>query len=236
MVSKRKIKEIAEKYAKKARTGRRYNVSRMPLYSSMALVPPRQRQSLRYVEYFNLDPGASGYSTYVFSANGLYDPNITGAGHQPRGFDQYMALYNQYKVISSSITMSWANNNSSANGENLICAVFPCKQAAPTITYPYDLIEPKGCKYDTFCPGTTITTIQKRKIRNFVNIAQFSGYPSDALDDDVLRGNSGTNPTYQIYWIVAFGSDGGTNITSTNFIAEIEYFVEFTQPEQVGAS
>lgn len=43
----------------------------------------------RYVEGFiDLNPGALGSNApYTFSANGLYDPNITGSGHQPIGFD-----------------------------------------------------------------------------------------------------------------------------------------------------
>lgn len=34
----------------------------------------------------------------AFRLNSLYDPNFTGTGHQPLGFDQYAALYNYYRV------------------------------------------------------------------------------------------------------------------------------------------
>lgn len=41
--------------------------------------------------------------TQIFSANGLYDPDSTGIGHQPRGYDQIMALYDHYVVTRAKI-------------------------------------------------------------------------------------------------------------------------------------
>ena len=53
---------------------------------------------LRYVEKINM--GSIGASSNVvqnqFIANGAYDPNFTGTGHQPRGFDQF----NEYTTTS----------------------------------------------------------------------------------------------------------------------------------------
>lgn len=48
---------------------------------------------------------------YVYTTNGLYDPNTTGIGHQPTGFDQLMALYNEYVVIGSTIKVSFTNSD-----------------------------------------------------------------------------------------------------------------------------
>ena len=49
---------------------------------------------------------------YQFNLNSVFDPNRTGLGHQPYGFDQLAALYNRYRVISCSyvINVSSANN------------------------------------------------------------------------------------------------------------------------------
>ncbi len=57
---------------------------------------------LAYGDAFGLAAHASltSYtgSEYVFRLNSLYDPDLTGTGHQPYGFDQFAALYSRYKV------------------------------------------------------------------------------------------------------------------------------------------
>lgn len=56
--------------------------------------------SLHYSEQFRLTPSTSA-AYYLFRANDLFDPNYTGTGHQPLGFDQYMLFYNHFVVLSS---------------------------------------------------------------------------------------------------------------------------------------
>jgi len=47
-----------------------------------------------------LDIGESGNVTaeYSMALNGIFDPDLTGTGHQPRGRDQYATLYAGYLV------------------------------------------------------------------------------------------------------------------------------------------
>jgi len=66
------------------------------------LFPPQYRCTLRYHEITTVVPGAVTY--YQVKCNSLYDPNSTGTGHQPQGFDQLMGLYDHYTVLKSKIT------------------------------------------------------------------------------------------------------------------------------------
>lgn len=59
---------------------------------------------LRYCDVFTFS-GATG-SNNNYSANDCYDPDITGAGHQPRGFDQWSQFYKRYAVIGSNIRIT----------------------------------------------------------------------------------------------------------------------------------
>lgn len=60
----------------------------------------------RYAESFQVQPGTtSTLGTYQFRCNGMYDPNYSGAGHQPFGFDQMCTFYKKYTVIGSKITV-----------------------------------------------------------------------------------------------------------------------------------
>lgn len=62
--------------------------------------------TLRYTDYLSINPGVSTAGTYAFVANGLWDPNFSGTGHQPMGFDQMMTFYNHFEVIGSKIKFS----------------------------------------------------------------------------------------------------------------------------------
>ncbi len=67
--------------------------------------PLRYLCRLRYAQTKLYTTGASGVSgtENAFSLNSLYDPDITGVGHQPYGFDQVAALYSNYLVTAVDI-------------------------------------------------------------------------------------------------------------------------------------
>jgi hypothetical protein len=74
---------------------------------------------MRYTEYLELDPtNAGAIEIHQFRANSIYDPNLTGAGHQPLGHDQWQTFYDRYTVIGSKINimaMSKTENNTVPN-------------------------------------------------------------------------------------------------------------------------
>lgn len=63
-----------------------------------------------YAEKFTINPPAAGLlGGYVFSLNNLFDPNVTGTGHQPVNYDQYALMFQTYQVyrVEAKITV-WA--------------------------------------------------------------------------------------------------------------------------------
>lgn len=79
--------------------------------------PPRIVTKLRYADTFNLSSSSGALAKWVLSMNGLYDPDITGSGHQPLYFDTYASIYNHYAVVSSKLTVSFANMYTSTAAE-----------------------------------------------------------------------------------------------------------------------
>lgn len=78
---------------------RRFGAVRRPrVVVNRALHPIPQRfiTKMKYSEAVNTD--ANG--RFVFNLNSIYDPNRTGVGHQPYGFDTLATLYNRYRVIA----------------------------------------------------------------------------------------------------------------------------------------
>lgn len=70
------------------------------------LLRTKQNCVLRYHETFSVNPGIGGIpGIYVFRSNSCYDPNFTGTGHQPRGYDQIMAMYQYLGVRECQIEL-----------------------------------------------------------------------------------------------------------------------------------
>lgn len=83
------------------------------LSNTNSLLRPKQQCVLRYHEDITLDAGVAGIpGIWSFSALSLRDPNFTGVGHQPRGFDQLMQLYSHYFVDEVCIEV-WFNSTGS---------------------------------------------------------------------------------------------------------------------------
>jgi hypothetical protein len=58
---------------------------------------------LKYCELHGQLTGGLGiYYEVLFNLNSLFDPDRTGAGHQPLGFDQLSVMYGRYRVIKTS--------------------------------------------------------------------------------------------------------------------------------------
>ncbi len=70
--------------------------------------PDQYRVSLRYGEQRLRGPGTT-VDNYVYRANSVFDPDLTGTGHQPMGFDQLAALYNRYRVTAVKYSITIAN-------------------------------------------------------------------------------------------------------------------------------
>lgn len=178
-----------------------------------------QKAKLTYAETYNLNPGAGTAAVQVFAANGLFDPDITGVGHQPAGFDQYMALYNNYVVTKAWIKACFFNRDSSASA---ICGITPL-DAPGTSTDFRQYIEQGTSKWDTltnagFDHSHTVLTheIDMRKMAT-----------QDIFNDDTFSGTSAGNPGNANFFHVWFVGEGASDLSSCTVTVEIQYEVYF---------
>lgn len=63
--------------------------------------PIRMVATLRYCETISMLSTLTPLVNINVAANSIYDPNLSGTGHQPYGHDTYAAIYNQYTVLKS---------------------------------------------------------------------------------------------------------------------------------------
>lgn len=82
---------------------------------------PSMTRALEYTDRFTFTAGGSGlYGTeQIMRLNSLFDPDLTGTGHQPYGFDQLAALYFRYKVHKVKLSLEFAD----PSGDGIVIAV-----------------------------------------------------------------------------------------------------------------
>lgn len=94
-------------------------------------VPPSHLATLAYPVYFTSSSMSGNIWTWQFRGNSLFDPDFTGSGNQPTTFDQWMTLYNAYRVLSVSVDFTIVDLTNAFVGG----AMSPSDNASPTLSF-----------------------------------------------------------------------------------------------------
>lgn len=81
------------------------------------------RTKLRYCENIVLQSVSGGIGKNVFALNSLYDPNVTGTGHQPFYFDQLAAIFTKYTVYGAKIKVTFSCTTETAATSSFVVGV-----------------------------------------------------------------------------------------------------------------
>lgn len=199
------------------------------------LFPPRFKKKLFYCENGIGSTSSAGLcTTYFFSANGMFDPNVTGTGHQPMGFDQMMLMYEQYSVTSAKISVTFVN----ASASNILDSVgLYLSPDTTNITVISRLLENGNIVWTTLMPVFLIGSVKTLSLE--VDIATYFGKNLNkraiTLDSD-LYGTAAANPNEQCYFGLLSFDPTGTNVVTTDFVVEIEYEAIFWEPRKLTQS
>ncbi len=69
-----------------------------------------QTVKLYYADSIPLTVGTAGISTeYVFRLNSIFDPDLSGTGHQPYGHDTLALIYLHYEVMGCYVKLEWSD-------------------------------------------------------------------------------------------------------------------------------
>jgi hypothetical protein len=196
----------------------------------MPVFRARTTRMLRYYENTLSITATLGVNTsYVFSANGLYDPNVTGTGHQPMGFDEMMLFYNQATVVSSKITVKYYNGSSNSSAAGVALYLNP---SATPLSDPYRVME-NGYVATTTLNGLLIPGYIKELSLN-CDVAQYFGRRSKnvIVNDPNLYTTAAANPTEQVYYVINLWDPFATNTLIVIFSVTIEYTAIFWEPRK----
>jgi len=197
--------------------------------------PKTTMVKLRYVDYATLNPGIYTVGTAIFKANGCYDPNTSGTGHQPMGFDQWASFYNHYIVVGAKITA--VLNTSSTVYSGCIFGI----NLNDDLTMSTDigtvmeqgLSKFKMANFNTTSgSGNGIRVSKGFSCKKFFQVTN----PLDSLSR--LGALTTADPTDTANFIVFFGAPpgDGNDFASINATVTIEYIVIFSEPKDLPQS
>lgn len=188
----------------------------------------RQIVKMTYVQQVLMDPAIGSVGTHIFRANGLFDPDVTGTGTQPYGFDQWMPFYNHYVVLGSKCSATFTPVASDGVSGNFIGLV---SLKASTTTQPTELTRNLEYPHTVYrqCGNAQanngITLTKKCSVKKFLGRAS-------VLSDPALKGTSATDPTEQAYFHVSVApTNAGYDIGAVTVLVRINYIVALIEPK-----
>lgn len=208
-----------------ARRPRRYRLPRAVNPTKSKLV------RLKYCELINLNPGVGTLAYHNFSCNGAYDPNVTGVGHQPLGFDQYMTFYDHYTVIGSKITI---RGQADDTAYEMLVGIFVNDDVNFLPTTGQHACELPGSRY------TLVSEKDNGENTSWTITARYSARKNDSsrapLSNPELKGSAGGNPTEQTYYTIWVAPVGSADLAAVNIWVHIEYLIIFHEPKDLAQS
>jgi len=205
-------------------------IPRDPTYTSFGhrnQAPLAQR--LRTTLVYNTTVARTGlaFYDYIFRLNSLFDPDLTGAGHQPKGFDQLAALYQRYRVFKARFRVIFAPTTASMP---VHCVCVPTNSST-SYTDASDAIEAPYSKNEL------AVIYYNKKLTGSVDLAVLNGKSHAAYaSDDTTQALISTNPSEVLnLHVFTEAADASTAVT-LYFAITIHYDVEFSDPVQLGQS
>lgn len=198
------------------------------------IVPDVAYTVLKYVDRFVPTPALGANYHQVYSGTGLYDPDSTGGGHQPMGFDQWMNFYQYYRTSASKIIIRTIDNGSTPGAvqhEQSICPTISSSDLATA-----DPEEVREMPYSRWKIVSTHTGRGPTVQSNYISYNKIVGRRPSGLGTNIY-GSVSSNPGSQFFWhINGQVIDESSNMANVYVYVTIKYYVEFSGRKVIGQS
>jgi len=209
----------ASKTKVRAAHGTLAGVNHLPL-GQFARPEMPDHMSIRFV-YSDFRPlvATGGIAEYIYRANSLFDPDASGLGGQPQGFDQWKTLYSYYRVVAVGVEVCAASNTSASGGLLAVAAV----DTSSATSSPEELAGTRravSCQYTDAQPG---------RVKALWRISDLFGMTDEAVLGDInCRAAVTANPTNQYYINVAV--ETSTSTLQTMVWVKLTYYARMEWP------
>lgn len=211
------------KYRKRFRK-KRYGTRQRTARRTRTLFGNRLCTKLKYQNFRTLDPGVLGTPAgHAYSCNGMWDPDISGGGHQPRGFDQLMNIFNHAVVIGAKITVQVSHTS----GVNDTIVGIAIRDNFTIDTNMNNYLESRKCRHVMVGAGANAepkTISYKLNPNKFLN-------RSKPMSDPDLKNSAFNNPAESAYFHLFCGPVESVDATPVHCNVMIEYTCVFFEPK-----
>lgn len=216
---------------KKARTLTLTTVS-APRRSPKLGFAPSVVVKLKYVDLKSYDAGQASSVFNTYRANSVFDPDLTGAGHQPHGFDQWSQFYGKWVVTHVKVTLRQLAVVTSNVIPSAIALVAHNETADMPLEHGYTALAEQPNRSKILVVGTNSTDNGGKSVSYSMNLAKWLGRKLGDEDYGSADGNPSANVNISAIATSIASNDPG----SISVSAEIEYTVKFFDMKTLGSS
>lgn len=185
----------------------------LPYYTNLTLIPPVTGLAV----------------SHVFSANGLYDPDVTGTGTQPSGFDQMMVFYEHFTVHKAEIIATYRNYTTTTAPIIFLAA----RGDVTNIPDPVIVMQTGNSVSTQLLPGSTFGALKELRMR--LEVPKFLGI-NDPQDSTTIRGDVSANPVEGAFFHVGSFNNEVAAAGEVKVQIRIEYHAVFSEPRVITPS
>lgn len=199
--------------------------------------PNTRLVKFKYSQVVALDPNGLGYAYHTFRANSCRDPDYTGIGHQPMGWDQWGYFYNHYTVVASKMVARFSRDSTTAASDQYMIGVELSRDLGLSSTTWSDIREASnrsGSRYKTITgiigDGPARAVVSKYNAKQWWNL-------SNVRDNPEVGASWTLDPASEAFfkvWVMQTVTTGGADPWQCT--VDIYYTVVLSEPEVLATS
>lgn len=183
---------------------------------------------LRYAieEGVTITSTLGGYSELVYSLTNMYDPRVAIGGHQPRGFDQLMELFDHYLIIGAKAKIGFISTNEAATQQPATCFVAMVDDSA-AISGRLAAVESRYSKQRYLTQDNREQTM----VMNFSS-KKFFARGKGLLNDKQLMGSIGSAPAENCFLHVGLQCHNTGATVVASILGYIDFICVLSEPKR----
>ena len=224
--SRKKSKRRVSRFGRRRRAIRRYNrPSVRVIKEPSSVVPDILRTRLVYSALEKLTDAGGALTSVTYSGNSAYDPQTALGGHQPMGYDQLSALYEEYIVYGCSYKIKVIGYSDTG-----VLTVTKTDDATQVGTSDWvNMIEQPYTQQRYLQIGAVKPTI----IKGYMGVKKLRG---QSKYDDYQTTLTGASPSNQVFLNLNYQTFDKASTSSIDCVVTLKFYCKFKGRVQLASS